>query len=72
MYPGMLGRRNSDLLVLTVTFLKKLSIVEENIVTMRKVNVVSLCSKFIPCSSAALVSITLRFLLNLSFDKECV
>lgn len=67
---SMLDRNYSDLLILVVTFLKKLSIYEENKESLKALNVVSRVSRFIPCSSAPLVNITLRFLFNLSFDAE--
>lgn len=67
----MISRRNADLLVITVTMLRKLSIIEENKDTMRALGVVPKLVRFIPCSSQALVNNVLRLLFNLSFDKEC-
>ena len=63
-------RNSSDLLVLTVTFLKKLSVFEENKNVLKQKNILQLLSKFIPCSSQPLMNITLRLIFNLSFDVE--
>jgi hypothetical protein len=67
---AMLTRNFEDLLILVVTFLKKLSMFEENKNIYRDLNLVDALSKFLPCSSQPLVNITLRLLFNLSFDKE--
>jgi hypothetical protein len=66
---AMLSHNFEDLLILCITFLKKLSTIEENKNTMKESNIVDLLSKNIPCSSQPLVMITLRFLFNLSFYK---
>eukprot|EP00741_Cyanophora_paradoxa_P016640 tig00000198_g16069.t1 len=65
----MLDRRNGRLLTLTVYFLKKLSIFEENKGDMAQERVVEKLCRFIPCNDDALMSVTLRLLLNLSFDS---
>lgn len=67
---AMLSRKYEHLLVLVVTFLKKLSIFEENKDSLKESNVVEQISKFVPCSSQDLVLVTLRLLFNLSFDKD--
>lgn len=67
----MLSRKNADLLILTVTFLRKLSIIEENKDTMKTLLIVPKLIKFIPCPSQALITNILRLLFNLSFDKDC-
>lgn len=64
----MLSRRSADLLILAVTFLKKLSIFAENKTIMQECNIVSKLSAFLPCSSQALVTAALRLEFNLSFD----
>ena len=66
----MLNRGYEDLLILTVTFLKKLSLIEENKNAMKENGIVEKLIRFIPCSSKNLVMITLRLLFNLSFDKD--
>ena len=66
---AMLRRRFEDLLILVVTFLKKLSTVEENKEAMKSLGVMDQVVKIISCSSQPLVTITLRLLFNLSFDK---
>ena len=69
---GMLSRHHCDLLILTVTFLKKLSVYEDNKNVMKSPannNVLTKVCRFIPCSSQALVNVSLRFLFNMSFDK---
>lgn len=64
-----LNRRFDDLLILCVTFLKKLCVIGENKDTVKRLNVVDTLVKFVPCSSQPLVMISLRLLFNLSFDK---
>ena len=66
----MLPRRSADLLILTVTFLKKLSLFAQNKNIMRDAGIVSKLSSFLPCSSEALVSAALRLEFNLSFDTD--
>ena len=63
-------RTSSDLLVLTVTFLKKLSVFEENKNIFKQKNILHMLMRFIPCSSQPLMNITLRLIFNLSFDVE--
>ena len=64
-----LTRRFDDLLILVVTFLKKLCIVGENKEAMKRLGVVEILNRFVPCSSQPLIMISLRLLFNLSFDK---
>ena len=64
-----LSRRFDDLLILCVTFLKKLCTVGENVEAAKRLNVVDILGRFVPCSSQPLVMISLRMLFNLSFDK---
>mmetsp|Transcript_29766 Transcript_29766/g.49787 ORF Transcript_29766/g.49787 Transcript_29766/m.49787 type:complete len:947 (-) Transcript_29766:278-3118(-) len=65
-----LNRRFEDLLILCVTFLKKLSTIGENKETMKEMGVLDNLIRFIPCSSQPLITITLRMLFNLSFDSD--
>eukprot|EP01036_Dinobryon_divergens_P024940 gene24940-33435_t len=67
---AMLSHNFEDLLILCVTFLKKLSTIEENKNTMKESGMVEKLTRLIPCSSQPLITISLRFLFNLSFDKE--
>lgn len=66
---NMLMRDNVDLLVLTVTFLKKLSIFQENKNDMIKHKVFEKVKKFVNIKNEKLVNATLKLILNLSFDK---
>lgn len=66
---SMLQRNFEDLLILVVTFLKKLSMFEENKDLFKEMNMVESMARFLSCSSQPLITITLRFLFNLSFDK---
>jgi hypothetical protein len=66
---SILDHSYGDLLVLCVTFLKKLSVFEENKDTMKSINIVNKLSRFVPCSSQQLVTASLRLLFNLSFDS---
>ena len=63
----MLERRSVDLLVLCVTFLKKLSIYRENKDKMLECNIIDKLARFVPGQDVLLL-VTLRLLLNLSFD----
>lgn len=67
---SMLERSNGDLLIISVSFLKKLSIYHENKeLILRESKVVPKLVRFLPCSSQPLVQHTLQLLFNLSFDK---
>uniref|UniRef100_A0A3B3TB28 Kinesin-associated protein 3a n=1 Tax=Paramormyrops kingsleyae TaxID=1676925 RepID=A0A3B3TB28_9TELE len=63
-----LDRENTDLLVLVVSFLKKLSIYLENKNDMAEIDTVEKLSRLVPCDQEDLLNVTLRLLLNLSFD----
>jgi hypothetical protein len=65
-----LDRSSSDLLVLAVTFLKKVCIFEENKNALKSRGVIAKLCKFLPCSSQPLMHASLRLLFNLSFDAE--
>ena len=65
---SMLDHTYGDLLILCVTFLKKLSIYEENKDAIAASGVVRCLGRFVPCSSQPLVQATLQLLFNLSFD----
>ncbi len=65
----LIENNSSDLLILIVTFLKKLSCFAENKDVMKELGVIQRVARFIPCSSQALVNSTLRLLFNLSFDE---
>ncbi|XP_066532679.1 kinesin-associated protein 3a isoform X2 [Hoplias malabaricus] len=63
-----LDRDSEDLLVLVVSFLKKLSIFLENKNDMAETDTVEKLAKLVPCDHEDLLNVTLRLLLNLSFD----
>uniref|UniRef100_A0A8C5WHH6 Kinesin associated protein 3 n=1 Tax=Leptobrachium leishanense TaxID=445787 RepID=A0A8C5WHH6_9ANUR len=63
-----LDRDNFELLILVVSFLKKLSIFLENKNDMAEMNIIEKLSKMVPCEHEDLLNITLRLILNLSFD----
>ena len=67
---SMLRRNNVELLILSVTFLKKLSIYKENKEEMVQCSIVEKLSKFVTAKNNALVMQTLRLLHNLSFDER--
>lgn len=67
---SMLRRNNVELLILSVTFLKKLSIYKENKEEMVQCGIVGKLSKFVTAKNKALVTQTLRILHNLSFDER--
>uniref|UniRef100_A0A4W4EGU4 Kinesin-associated protein 3a n=1 Tax=Electrophorus electricus TaxID=8005 RepID=A0A4W4EGU4_ELEEL len=63
-----LERDSQELLVLVVSFLKKLSIFLENKNDMAETDTVEKLAKLVPCDHEDLLSVTLRLLHNLSFD----
>ncbi|XP_028283091.1 kinesin-associated protein 3-like [Parambassis ranga] len=65
----VLERDDEELLVLVVSFLKKLSIFLENKNDMAEVDTVERLARLIPCEHEDLLNLTLRLLLNLSFDS---
>ncbi|XP_051720067.1 kinesin-associated protein 3-like isoform X4 [Ctenopharyngodon idella] len=63
-----LERENEELLVLVVSFLKKLSIFLENKNDMAEMDTVEKLARLVPCEHEDLMNVTLRLLHNLSFD----
>lgn len=70
MLMNALERSNSDLLLLVVTFLKKLSIVKINKDEMKELNIIEKLPNLLQSSNSDLVKATLNFLFNLSFDGQ--
>eukprot|EP00232_Nephroselmis_pyriformis_P016886 CAMPEP_0182884136 /NCGR_PEP_ID=MMETSP0034_2-20130328/18803_1 /TAXON_ID=156128 /ORGANISM="Nephroselmis pyriformis, Strain CCMP717" /LENGTH=702 /DNA_ID=CAMNT_0025017309 /DNA_START=48 /DNA_END=2152 /DNA_ORIENTATION=+ len=65
----MLERNNVELLILCVTFLKKLSIYKENKEKMSECGIVDKLAQFVPVRHDVLLISVLRLLHNLSFDS---
>jgi hypothetical protein len=65
-----LDRQNIDLLVLVVTFLKKLSIVRDNKDEMKELNVIEKLPRLLNGSHNDLIQATLKLIFNLSFDGQ--
>lgn len=65
-----LERNNDDLLILVVTFLKKLSIMQCNKDAMASYNVIDKLPKILDSKCPDLVHLTLKLLYNLSFDEK--
>ncbi|KAL0117699.1 hypothetical protein PUN28_008837 [Cardiocondyla obscurior] len=65
-----LDRTNTDLLILVVTFLKKLSIFRENKDLMAEENIIDKLPRLLQNNNADLVLSTLKLLFNLSFDAK--
>ncbi|XP_058806309.1 kinesin-associated protein 3 isoform X2 [Phymastichus coffea] len=65
-----LDRANSDLLILVVTFLKKLSILKENKDVMAEGNIIEKLPRLLSNTNPDLISSTLKFMFNLSFDVK--
>lgn len=61
---------SAPLLTLAASFLKKLSLFEENKDRMARAGLVHRIARFIPCSSQDLVLALLGLVFNLSFDSE--
>ncbi|KAG7176251.1 Kinesin-associated protein 3-like, partial [Homarus americanus] len=64
----MLERESTDLLLLVVSFLKKLSVYMENKDDMADLNIVEKVSRLVATDNSDLLNVTVRLLLNLSFD----
>lgn len=73
MLTDSLNRRTPDCLMLILTFLRKLSIFDENkdLMASNDVNTIFHLAKFVPCSHDKITQQVLRLLFNLSFDKSC-
>ncbi|KAG5315033.1 KIFA3 protein, partial [Pseudoatta argentina] len=65
-----LDRTNTDLLILVVTFLKKLSIFRENKDLMIEENIIDKLPRLLQNNNADLELSTLKLLFNLSFDAK--
>lgn len=63
-----MDRQNVEVLILVVTFLKKLSIVKDNKDDMYDLNVVEKLPRLLQISHPDLIQVTLKFIFNLSFD----
>ncbi|KAK1897208.1 Kinesin-associated protein 3 [Dissostichus eleginoides] len=64
----ILDREDEELLLVVVSFLKKLSIFLENKNDMAETFAVEKLARLVPCEHEELLSTNLRLLLNLSFD----
>ncbi|XP_076685472.1 kinesin associated protein 3 isoform X2 [Andrena cerasifolii] len=65
-----LDRTNTDLLILVIAFLKKLSIFRENKDIMAERNIIEKIPRLLQNNNADLVLSTLKLLFNLSFDAK--
>ena len=66
----LLTRTNDELLILVISFLKKLSLYTENKDAMVSCNVVEKLSPLLLSENTDLINATVRLLLNLSFDAS--
>ena len=66
----LLTRSNDELLILVISFLKKLSLYTENKDAMVSCNVVEKLSPLLQSENTDLINATVRLLLNLSFDAS--
>lgn len=66
----VLERQNVDLLILAVTFLKKLSIIKDNKDEMKDLNLAEKFPRLLHSSSQDLIKISLKLIFNLSFDGQ--
>ena len=66
----MLERNNGDLLVTTLYFLKKLSIIGENKDQMIEEGIIERMPRFFKQNNEPLMHLALRLIINLSFDKK--
>lgn len=65
-----LDRQSIELLVLVVTFLKKLSIIRDNKDDMNRLHIVNKLPRLLQSSETELLQVTLRLVFNLSFDAS--
>ncbi|XP_053980133.1 kinesin-associated protein 3 isoform X2 [Hylaeus volcanicus] len=65
-----LDRTNTDLLILVIAFLKKLSIFRENKDLMAEGNIIEKIPRLLQSNNADLILSTLKLLFNLSFDAK--
>lgn len=65
-----LDRQNVELIVLVVTFLKKLSIVGDNKDDMNHLNIVEKFPRLLQSTNPDLLQVTLKLIFNLSFDGQ--
>lgn len=65
-----LERQNIELLILIITFLKKLSIVRDNKDEMFELNIIDKLPRLLQTSNSDLIQVTLKLLYNLSFDGD--
>ncbi|CAJ1059475.1 LOW QUALITY PROTEIN: kinesin-associated protein 3-like [Xyrichtys novacula] len=65
----ILDREDRELLLVVVTFLKKLSIFLENKNDMAEMSAVEKIAQLVPCEHEELLNTALRLLFNLSFDR---
>lgn len=65
-----LDRQSIELLVLAVTFLKKISIIRDNKDEMNRLDIVSKFPRLLQSSETELLNVTLRLIFNLSFDAS--
>lgn len=63
-----MDRQNVEVLILVVTFMKKLSIVKDNKDDMYELNVVEKLPRLLLTNHPDLIQVTLKFIFNLSFD----
>lgn len=70
MLSKMVTRQNTELAILVISFLKKLSIFKENKDQMQELELMEKLSQLIPCPNDDLMNITLRLILNLTFDTD--
>ena len=66
----LLSRSNDELLILVISFLKKLSLYTENKDAMVSSGVVEKLSPLLLSTNTDLINATVRLLLNLSFDAS--
>lgn len=65
----MLDRVNPDLVILTLGFLKKLCVFEENKDTLVELAAIEKLIRYVRCDHEKTIQMTLKLLFNLSFDQ---
>ena len=64
----LLSRSNDELLILVISFLKKLSLYSENKDAMVSASIIEKLTPLLACDNSDLINAIVRLLLNLSFD----
>lgn len=66
----LLERNDFHLLIIILLFLRKLSIISENVLFMLELNLVEKLNRFFTCNNVTLLKLTLGIMKNICFNKD--